>query len=211
MTSFSPRVTVFALAAPAAALLASHPVLASLGHRTTIGHAFGFTSMASAAVLVGLGAAVWASATVWTARARTRQDERREWLHQLLEAFDAAIILTDVRGTITTMNHAAESMTGWQEAAAVGFPVGAVFQLVDRPTHQRVVNPVVKALYKNTVVGPSADTLLLSKDGHERQIRDTAMPIRDSHGRVVGCALVCRDADEPFVRGRRVEIQDARP
>jgi PAS domain S-box-containing protein len=182
---------MFALATPAA-LLATYPRLASLG---------------VCSLLIGVGATVWAGAAGWTAR--QRQWQWRDAVHTLLCHIDAAIILTDLRGTITAMNDAAESLTGWREAAAIGMPVGAVFQLVDPQTHRRVVNPAVKALYKAVVVGPSPDALL-TRDGETRQIRDLASPIRDGHGRVVGCAIVCRDRGEPVIGGRRVEIQEAR-
>jgi hypothetical protein len=65
-------------------------------------------------------------------------------------------------------------------------------------------------LYKDIVVGPSHETLLLTKTGDERAIRDTASPIHDRLGRVVGCALVGRDVDEPVICGRRVPIQETR-
>jgi PAS domain S-box-containing protein len=155
-------------------------------------------------------ATVWAGVTTWTPMARKRQREHQERLHAMLACFEAAIILTDARGAITAMNGAAQSLTGWDEASALGSPVGAVFQLLDRRTHRPVVNPVVRALYKDIVVGPSHDTILLSKDGKERQVRDTASPIHDRHGRVVGCALVGREPSETAVRGQRVEIREAR-
>lgn len=74
----------------------------------------------------------------------------------------------------------AVSLTGW-EASALGLPVGAVFELIDRWTHRPDVNPVVKALYKEMVV-PIARHVLLTRDGEERQIRDTASPIHDPRG-----------------------------
>jgi PAS domain S-box-containing protein len=153
---------------------------------------------------------VWAGVTTWTVPARKRQREHHERLHAMLACFEAAIILTDARGTVTAMNGAAESLTGWDEAAAVGMPVGAVFQLLDRRTHRPVVNPVVRALYKDIIVGPSHDTILLSKDGKERQVRDTASPIYDHRGRIVGCALIGREPEDANARGRRVEISETR-
>jgi PAS domain S-box-containing protein len=209
MKRVSTLVTVFALVVPAAALLAAHPVLASVDRSPIIGSSLGSTAVVGGAVLIAVGACVWAGATILALRTRHRHHER-EQLHDLLRRFDAAIILTDRRGTITTMNGAAATMTGWDEAAVVGLPVGAVFQLVDPQTHRRVVNPVVKALYKDTVVGPSQGAVLLTRDGEERHIVDTSLPIRDGRGRVVGCALVGCDLGDPPMRGRRIEIQETR-
>jgi PAS domain S-box-containing protein len=202
--NYSTRVTVFALAAPTAALLASHSGLASLGHPLTIGGSAAGPVVTVGVLVIG---AVWAGATMWTAGARKRRQEYRASLHELLRRFDAAIILTDARGSITAMNDAAASTTGWPETEAIGLPVGAAFQLVDQQTHQRVVNPVVKALYKGIVVEAAPDAVLLSKTGEERQIRETALPLRNDHGHVVGCALVWRDLGESVPLGRRIEIR----
>jgi PAS domain S-box-containing protein len=210
MKRLSTPVTVFALAVPAAALLAAHPVLASLDRGTAIANPVGLGLMLAGILAIGVAATAWAGATIWTAQARRRQHTYSKQLHDLVGRFHVAMILTDARGTITAMNAPAESLTGWREATALGLPVGAVFQLVDQRTHGRVVNPVVSALYKDIVVGPSHETLLLTKAGDERQVRDTASPIHDHRGRVVGCALVGRDVDEPAFCGRRVPIQEAR-
>ena len=116
----------------------------SAGPTFSVGHS-GFTICIGVSVLAGIGAAIW------TARRRERQ--RRERLRVMLHRIDAAIIMTDRRGVVTSMNVAAESLTGWKkEAEAIGLPVRAVFRLIDLETRRPVVNPVVKALYKGIVL-----------------------------------------------------------
>lgn len=181
------------------ALALSHPI--GLGGRPLL---------IGTCVLVGMAASVCVSTAMWTRRARVRQRERLDGLRTLVHRFDVAILLTDLRGTIIAMNDAAASMTGWQKAEAVGLPVGAVFQLVERHSHERVVNPVIRALYKNLVVGPSPDTVLIARNGAERPIRVTAAPIRDGQGSVLGCALAVRDVDGGVGAGKRIEIVDGR-
>jgi PAS domain S-box-containing protein len=153
-----------------------------------------FTSTSLAAVgalLLAVGFLVsWIGAAAWTARRNTRR--RQNWLRSYVRRIDEAVIVTDGRGAITAMNGLAESMTGWTETESLGLPVGAVFRLVDVQTHRPVVNPVVKALYKGIIVGPSNDTLLVRKDGAERPVSDTAAPICDGRGRARGCALAFR-------------------
>jgi len=146
---------------------------------------------AGVALFLAIGFLVsWIGAAAWTARRNVRQ--RQAWLRSYVRRIDEAVIVTDGRGAITAMNGMAESMTGWTETDALGLPVGAVFRLVDVQTHRPVVNPVIKALYKGIIVGPSNDTLLIRKDGAERPVSDTAAPIRDSNGRSRGCALAFR-------------------
>ena len=196
MKRFTTTVTVFALAL-ATALLASYTVLTSFGH-TALASPVGPSSTLVGVLAIAVGVTIWVGAAL-AAHARTRQQARCQRLNDLPGGFHAATILTDARGTITAMNEAAESLTGWGESSALGLPVRAVFTLVDQRTHQPVVNPVVRALYKDVVVGPSHGTLLLTRDGEERQIRDTATPIHDRRGRVIGCTLVGLALDEPIV------------
>jgi PAS domain S-box-containing protein len=206
MKRLAAPVTIFALAAPIAAWPASHPVHAALQTPATGGQPH---SIAVGALVVGVVAGVWAGRAMWTVYARTHQNRRHEWLDSVVARFDVAILMTDVRGTITTMNGAAESMTGWRKVDAVGQPVGAVFQLVDRCSHARVVSPVVKALYKDLVVDLSAEALLMTKDGTARPVCGTAAPIRDGQGRVVGCAQTLRDRDDAGCVGQRIEIAES--
>jgi PAS domain S-box-containing protein len=205
MKRLSTPVTVLALAVPGAAL-ASYPILTSVGRTTRIGDSADLSLLIAGIFAIAVGATMWAGTAIWTARARRRQHAHDQALHDILDRFPQAVILTDARGAITAMNRAAESLTGWVEGSAISLPIGAVFQLVDLRTHQIVVNPVVKALHKDVVVGPSHDTLLLTKEGQERQIRDTASPIHDRRGRLVGCALVGCDLNAPVTSGRRVPI-----
>jgi PAS domain S-box-containing protein len=206
MKHLAAPVTIFALAAPIAVWPTSHPVLAALLSTATGGRPH---SIAVGALVVGIVAGMWAGRAMWTVYARAHQHRRHEWLDAAVDRFDVAILLTDVRGTITTMNGAAESMTGWRKVDAVGQPVGAVFQLVDRCSHARVVNPVVKALYKDLVVDLSAEALLMTKDGTARPVCGTAAPIRDGQGRVMGCAQTLRDREDAVCEGQRIKIAES--
>jgi signal transduction histidine kinase len=56
-----------------------------------------------------------------------------------------------------------------------------------------VEGPVVRALREGTAVGLANHTVLIRRDGSERPVDDSAAPIRDADGRIVGCVLVFRD------------------
>lgn len=138
-------------------------------------------------------AAVGAAAGLWTARRRHERRREREWhgwVRGTLRAVQDAAITTYMNGRVTSMNTGAECLTGWQESDALGRPLGGVFRLVDEETRRPVVNPVLKAMYRRAVVGPSPRTLLVSKDGREHRIVDRAAPICDDRGCLCGCMLL---------------------
>ena len=54
----------------------------------------------------------------------------------------------------------------------------------------------MRALREGKIVGLANHTILIAKDGVERPIDDSAAPIRDAEGNVVGSVLVFRDVSE---------------
>src|SRR5262249_7135068 len=112
---------------------------------------------------------------------------------------------TDAQGRVTFLNAVAESLTGWAQADALGRPLEAVFRIVNEQTRAGVESPVTRALREGTIVGLANHTVLIARDGTQRPIDDSAAPIRDAQGRLVGCVLVFRDITE---RRRAEEARD---
>jgi len=184
MLRLSTRLFAFAVGAPLAALIASMLILKWLGDARITGLIGLTTYLALTALIFGVGA------TIWTRHLRAQQCQ--EWALGAAKSASEALILTDARGTITAMNGPAESMTGWSASDAIGQPIIAVFRLVDEHTHRPVVNPLVKALYKKVVVGPSPNALLVGKEGMEWRVYEKAAPIVDERGSVFAGAVAFR-------------------
>ena len=121
---------------------------------------------------------------------------QQEWLRVTLRSIGDAVIATDTTGRVTLMNPAAQELTGWPKEEASGLPLEQVFRIVNEATHHTVENPVTKALREGAVVGLANHTLLIRKDGSARAIDDSAAPIRDASGGIVGVVLVFHDITE---------------
>ncbi|TVQ28398.1 MAG: PAS domain S-box protein [Spirochaetaceae bacterium] len=124
----------------------------------------------------------------------------REWLNVTLRSVGDAVIATDVDGAVVLMNPVAERLTGWSQEAARGRPVADVFEIVNAMTRIGVEIPVDRALREGKVVGLANHTVLISREGVEYQIADSAAPIRGSNGTIVGVVLVFRDVTEEYAR-----------
>ena len=122
--------------------------------------------------------------------------KQSEWLRVTLSSIGDAVITTDLRGCVTSLNPVAERLTGWAEADAQGEPLERIFQIVDEGKRQPVENPALRALREGGVVGLANHTILIAKDGMEWAIDDSAAPIKDGQGAILGVVLIFRDVSE---------------
>lgn len=120
----------------------------------------------------------------------------RELLQVTLQSIGDAVVTTDVRGHVTWLNPVAERLTGWSSDEAQGLPAAQIFRIVDEETRQPARDPVAACLLEGRVVGLAPQTLLLSRDGREYGVEDSAAPIRDADGTLLGAVLVFHDVTE---------------
>jgi PAS domain S-box-containing protein len=137
------------------------------------------------AIIIGFGEAMRV--------AQRRTQEGQERLRTTLASIGDAVIATDTKGRITTMNAVAETLIGWTQKDAAGQLLDTVFRIVNEQTRKPVENPVTRALREGVIVGLANHTVLITKDGTERPIDDSAAPVKDAQGRLLGCVLTFRD------------------
>jgi PAS domain S-box-containing protein len=133
---------------------------------------------------------------------KARANARR--LATTLESIGDGVITTDPEGRIQQMNPVAASLTGFSAEEAIGRPFGSVFRIVNEVTREPAVDPVARVLSEGVVVGLSNHTALLDKDGTERSIADSAAPIRDGNGGLMGVVLVFRDMSNERIAERKL-------
>ncbi len=151
-------------------------------------------------VVVGRGV-IGAERVVW---------ENRELLRVTLASIGDAVITTDTEGRVISMNSVAETLTGWRNDEAKGSTLTDVFRIVNEESRQPVDNPAMRALKDGVVVRLANHTLLIAKDGFERHIDDSAAPIRDESGTMLGAVLIFRDISERRQIERAGRESDAR-
>lgn len=122
--------------------------------------------------------------------------EHRERLQVTLASIGDAVISTDAEGQIEFLNSVAEELVGWKTEDAAGRHLEDVFRIVNEDTRRPVENPAIRALKEGVIIGLANHTILIAKDGTERPIDDSAAPIRNSQGNVIGSVLVFRDISE---------------
>jgi len=124
---------------------------------------------------------------------KLRESER--WLAVTLRCMGDATIVTDEGGSVRLMNPAAESVTGWTEAGALGQPWWDVVQLRDPEDRRPTLAPVERAVEARR---PTVFTgvLLADRHGSETLVEITAAPIVEANGICVGVVIALRDSSE---------------
>ena len=117
----------------------------------------------------------------------------RERLAVTLQSIGDAVITTDIEGRVTSLNGVAEKLTGWSQAEASGRAIGEVFRIVSEKTGEPVEGPVREVLELGKVVGLANHVALVTRNGTQVSIADSAAPIRGRDGEILGVVLVFRD------------------
>jgi len=128
-----------------------------------------------------------------TKQAEEALRKSEETLRTTLHSIGDAVISTDIKGRIASMNPVAESLTGWSEKEASGQALETVFRIINEHTRQPVQSPVTNVLKSGQIVGLANHTLLIAKDKREIPIADSGAPIRNDSGEITGVVLVFRD------------------
>lgn len=113
-----------------------------------------------------------------------------------LDAIGDAVLVVNPRGQVIYLNNVAETMTGWSRKLALGRSVEDVFPVVDRVSRQHRVPPSHRAINENRIVELALGSELIRRDGTGIAIEDSAAPVRNRRGEIVGAVIVFHDADQ---------------
>lgn len=129
----------------------------------------------------------------------------KEHLQITLNSIGDAVISTDTEGRVLNMNPVAEKLTSWSHEEAKGIHLSEVFNIINARTLEPAENPVLKVLERGRIIGLANHTKLISRDGEEYHISDSAAPIMDGHGNTWGVVLVFRDMTEEYTLQEKLD------
>ena len=126
-------------------------------------------------------------------RAERQLSDEKEKAQVTLQSIGDAVLTADASGSIEYLNPVAEELTGWEMREAAGRPVSEVFHVISEASRQPVESPILRCLREGRVVELTEPTLLLNRRAQEISIQDSAAPIRDRSGRLIGAVMVFHD------------------
>ncbi|MEJ6483686.1 EAL domain-containing protein [Nostoc punctiforme UO1] len=124
-----------------------------------------------------------------------------------MQSIGDAVVTTDAFGRIQYLNPVAESLLGCSEASAQGVLLEEVFRIVHETTREKVKNPIEQALQENRIVSLANHTVLITGRDQEIAIQDSAAPIRNREGQVIGAVMVFHDVTQNRLLSRQLSWQ----
>ncbi|MCC5647161.1 response regulator [Nostoc sp. CHAB 5824] len=133
----------------------------------------------------------------------------KKWLDALLRSISDGVIASDLQEIVTFMNPVAENLTGWKQEEACGRNSSEIFNIANAETHNSIESPIIKVLQDGIIVSLPAETILITKDGGEIPIDDSAAPIKDDKDNITGAVLIFRDITEQklAIEARQKQIE----
>ena len=139
--------------------------------------------------------------------AETRVFEEKERAQVTLQSIGDGVITTDAEGNVDYINPMAQDLTGWEMRKARGKPIDDIMTIVNANTRAAVDNPVMRCLKEGRVISLADNSVLITQAGNEVPIQDSAAPIRDRIGNIVGAVIVFHDVSKESRLFRQLSYQ----
>ena len=118
--------------------------------------------------------------------------EKEQWLETTLRCIADAVIAADSAGCVKLVNPAAEALTGWKQEEAVGRDLLEVFQVLECESRMPAECAVIEVIRNGSASRTGLARILIARDGTEALVDETAAPIVNHAGNIVGVVLVFR-------------------
>lgn len=129
--------------------------------------------------------------------------QEKELAQVTLKSIADAVITTDANGYLKSLNPVAEALTNYIQENAQGRLISELFKIKSEVTQKFIENPITKALRQGITVSLAGDSILITHDCREIAIDNSAAPIRDRCGKIIGAVLVFQDVSD----SRRIKRQ----
>ena len=111
----------------------------------------------------------------------------------ILDSIGDAVFACDINGRIVLFNNMAEILSKIQTKNALHRHYSEILSFVKENDETPSDDFIQDAIKKNMITKMSNHTLLLRKDGTKIPVSDSAAPIKNAAGQIIGCVVVFHD------------------
>jgi len=112
---------------------------------------------------------------------------------QILESIGDGVIAVDRSFKITLFNNTATILSGRSAEEAIGKPFRDVIKFIEKDTRKENIVFIQEAMLSGEKKEMGSNILLINTDGHEIPVADSAAPVKNALGEIIGCVIVFRD------------------
>jgi diguanylate cyclase (GGDEF)-like protein/PAS domain S-box-containing protein len=124
-----------------------------------------------------------------------------------LNSITEGVITTDQHRKVRFMNPVAEKLSGWTQEEATGRPIDEIIHLIDEQSGDSIPCAISGSLRNNQVERNLQGRMLVRKDGEEIAVAESAAPMHDAAGTIVGAVLVFDDVRQTRELTRQLSHQ----
>lgn len=136
--------------------------------------------------------------------------EIAQWLQTIVDSVGDGLISTDTKGCVEFMNPAAERLTGWDQADAIGKPLDKVFHIIDAITRKVAENPALQVINTGQAIRSPDNTVLINRDRIEIPIKNSSTPVITNEAELTGVVLIFQDNTQSHLSEYRIRNSNAR-
>ena len=119
--------------------------------------------------------------------------KEKDKIAAILESIGDAVFVVDKNYKINVFNKVAEELSGFTEAEALGKTYTDVLNFIfesDKKPNEKFIKESIET---GTITSMTNHTMLVNRKGIEIPVSDSAAPLKDDKGNVIGCVVVFRD------------------
>jgi PAS domain S-box-containing protein len=121
-----------------------------------------------------------------------RAKENEKWLQTTLLCISDAVIAADSMGCVKLVNPSAEALVGWKQEEAIGQDLLDVFRVLECDTRKPADCAVIQVIRDRTASLTGRTRILVARDGTEATVEESAAPIVNDSGHIIGVVLIFR-------------------
>jgi len=131
--------------------------------------------------------------------------QEKEKILVTLTSIGDAVVTTDINGNVTFLNTTAKKLTEHKGDEVYGRPIDDVLNLWNVESGQKIKTPIYDVLHNNLTKLISNGTKLISNSGKEYIISDSAAPVKDENGLIIGTVLVFQDDTKKHIKEQKLQ------
>jgi PAS domain S-box-containing protein len=117
-------------------------------------------------------------------------------LGDIIESIGDGIIVIDPDWNITMWNRASVRISGWTKEETLGKPLQSIVKLVNERDRTERLAFINETMRLGRVTSMEDDIVMITKDGRDVPVGDSAAPIFSPNGKLLGVIIVFRDTSK---------------